>query len=292
MNEKKQQVMKKAYKLFIEKGFQATSIQDILDYSGISKGTFYNYFSSKTELVIQALKVIFQELEKERDALLVEQDSSNIEIFIKQIELQLENNTKIFPLIEEMIYSNDEEIKQFMKHGQLRMINWLYNRFIEIFGESKEPYLLDCALMFLGILQINIKYYSKVNHTTASIYPMVRYSVARIVGMVEEVAEAEEQLIKPELIKNWLADFKKSDQKVKKELYYTVLSLKKSFHNNEDQGKYTELLDFVLDELLFTKHPRKYLIKSAILLLKEDQAISGHEDFEKLNQLVSTYFKD
>ena len=42
MNDRKLHVVNMAHQLFIEKGFQATSIQDILDYSGISKGTFYN----------------------------------------------------------------------------------------------------------------------------------------------------------------------------------------------------------------------------------------------------------
>ncbi len=52
MNNRKQQVVKNAHHLFfVEKGFQAISIQDIIDYSGISKGTFYNYFSSKNELL-------------------------------------------------------------------------------------------------------------------------------------------------------------------------------------------------------------------------------------------------
>ena len=60
MNDRKQHVIKMAHQLFIEKGFQATSIQDILDYSGISKGTFYNYFSSKSELLIAIFKTHLQ----------------------------------------------------------------------------------------------------------------------------------------------------------------------------------------------------------------------------------------
>lgn len=47
MNKRKKHVMDKAHELFIENGFQHTSIQDILAASNISKGTFYNYFSSK-----------------------------------------------------------------------------------------------------------------------------------------------------------------------------------------------------------------------------------------------------
>ena len=52
MNDRKQHVVNMAHQLFINKGVQSTSVQDILEYSGISKGTFYNYFSSKHELLI------------------------------------------------------------------------------------------------------------------------------------------------------------------------------------------------------------------------------------------------
>ncbi len=294
MNDRKQQVMKKAYRLFIEKGFQATSIQDILDYSGISKGTFYNYFSSKNELLIVIFKTIVKKLENERNALLVGQNPSSIEIFIKQIELQLKENekNKIFPLFEEIIVSNDPDLKQLMKHGQLRMIKWLYSRFIDIFGESKKPYLLDCAIMFLGILYMNSKYYAMAYNSTVSIHQMVRYSVARLVKIVEEVAEADDQLIKPELLTSWLPDFEKTDNAFKQELCYAVLALKKAMSHNKEQEKYMELLDFVLDELVHTKNPRKYLIESVLLSMKADQSFAGKDEVQKLHQLVSDYFTE
>lgn len=47
MHERKKQVLRAAHQLFIDKGFHQTSINDIIEYSDISKGTFYNYFSSK-----------------------------------------------------------------------------------------------------------------------------------------------------------------------------------------------------------------------------------------------------
>ncbi|QGS69069.1 TetR family transcriptional regulator [Oceanobacillus sp. 143] len=55
MNDKKKNVVKVAHQLFIEKGFQSTSIQDILDVSGISKGTFYKYFHLKTNYLLPFL---------------------------------------------------------------------------------------------------------------------------------------------------------------------------------------------------------------------------------------------
>ncbi|WP_246483829.1 TetR/AcrR family transcriptional regulator [Heyndrickxia vini] len=87
MKSRKQHVMTVAHQLFIHKGFQATSIQDILEGSSISKGTFYNYFPSKNELLLAIFADSYNELEKKREKLLIGQNRSDIEIFIKQIEL-------------------------------------------------------------------------------------------------------------------------------------------------------------------------------------------------------------
>ena len=92
MNERKQKVIKKAHQLFIDKGFYNTSINDILDYSSISKGTFYNYFSSKNELLMEIFKTMYKDVEIERNDLLIGKDPTDKEIFIKQMELHIEMN--------------------------------------------------------------------------------------------------------------------------------------------------------------------------------------------------------
>ena len=87
MYERKQQVIKNAHQLFIEKGYQATSIQEILDCSGISKGTFYNYFSSKSELLKAVFISINRNFEKERNELLIGKNLDDFEVFIEQVQL-------------------------------------------------------------------------------------------------------------------------------------------------------------------------------------------------------------
>jgi AcrR family transcriptional regulator len=49
--ESRKRIIDAAEKLFGEKGFQATSVQDVLDALGISKGGFYHYFETKMELL-------------------------------------------------------------------------------------------------------------------------------------------------------------------------------------------------------------------------------------------------
>ncbi|MGM0865098.1 MAG: TetR/AcrR family transcriptional regulator [Bacillota bacterium] len=47
----KEKLTEHAVRLFDEKGFTVTSIQDIVESIGVTKGTFYYYFSSKEELL-------------------------------------------------------------------------------------------------------------------------------------------------------------------------------------------------------------------------------------------------
>ncbi|MDF2040019.1 TetR/AcrR family transcriptional regulator [Cytobacillus oceanisediminis] len=289
MNDRKLHVIKKAHQLFLDKGFQATSIQDILEYSGISKGTFYNYFSSKNELLMSIFKTLHKKMEAERDKLLIGQDPSSLEVFTQQIELQMNMNrtNKLVALFEEVLVSNDPELKQFIKEGQLRMVDWIFNRFIEIFGEDKKPYLLDCAVMFLGILHHNVKYYTKFFEFSSSINPVVRYCVERIRKVVEEVSSADEYLLKPELIEN---RFKQTDHRNVYILCKSILTLKKSIQQ-EDQNDCMDLLDFIQEEMVHAKKPRKFLIDSALNSLRSCISFLDAKEFENLEILVSACFK-
>jgi TetR/AcrR family transcriptional repressor of nem operon len=48
-----------AVHLFHERGYNATSVQDIVSEAGVPKGTFYNYFDSKEALAIAASDVSY-----------------------------------------------------------------------------------------------------------------------------------------------------------------------------------------------------------------------------------------
>ncbi|MCQ6276799.1 TetR/AcrR family transcriptional regulator [Bacillus sp. V3B] len=49
---KKQLIMEKALELFAKQGFESTSVQQITEHCGISKGAFYLSFKSKDELIL------------------------------------------------------------------------------------------------------------------------------------------------------------------------------------------------------------------------------------------------
>ena len=50
MNKTKRQIFETSMKLFAEKGYDATSIEEITSVVGVAKGTLYYHFSSKEEI--------------------------------------------------------------------------------------------------------------------------------------------------------------------------------------------------------------------------------------------------
>lgn len=50
-DERRSEILAVANRLFHQKGFEQTSVQEIIDEIGIAKGTFYHYFGSKIELL-------------------------------------------------------------------------------------------------------------------------------------------------------------------------------------------------------------------------------------------------
>ncbi|MFF2177141.1 TetR/AcrR family transcriptional regulator [Lysinibacillus sp. NPDC058147] len=58
---RKQLIMEKALELFSEQGFEATSVQQITERCGISKGAFYLSFKTKDELLISMVEYYLQQ---------------------------------------------------------------------------------------------------------------------------------------------------------------------------------------------------------------------------------------
>src|ERR1700679_2358345 len=49
----RQQMLTAASDLFVQKGYDSTSVEDIAELANVSKGTFYNHFETKEALVIE-----------------------------------------------------------------------------------------------------------------------------------------------------------------------------------------------------------------------------------------------
>jgi AcrR family transcriptional regulator len=69
--EKKDQILEAVIQQFAQKGFSRTTINDIALAAGIGKGTVYEYFSNKEEIVQEAFRYFMRMLEPNFEAILI-----------------------------------------------------------------------------------------------------------------------------------------------------------------------------------------------------------------------------
>ncbi|EOO12660.1 MULTISPECIES: TetR/AcrR family transcriptional regulator [Bacillus] len=294
MNKKKKYVIDKAHELFIEKGYHATSIQDILNHSGISKGSFYNYFSSKGELFKTVFSSILEEIEIERDKLLIGEDCTDITVYIEQVILIMELNkkNKLMQLIEDVIVSNDPELITFIKQSKYLFLNWVYKRFLNIFPENKAIYLMDCAVIFIGILQ-NILHTNNVWNETITTKQIVSYCMDRVNTILEDISKKDIQLFTPDHINELLPQSSYNDF-FNNEFSIATLNLKKTIEKtlNDKEQKittYLSLLHFIQEEIMYNKeNPRIFLIESALSTLKNSHELNKRQEYIQYEEILKS----
>lgn len=163
MINKKKMVVEQALSLFVEKGITKTSIQDILTRSGISKGTFYNYFSSKTECIEAILEQARYDATLMRSELMLGKDAQDTDVFINQISvLSNINRTRGLDVVfEELLHSGILELKKLVLKHRIIEFEWFSNRLIELFGEDIRDVAFEAAIMYYGMHQ-HLSFVSKL----------------------------------------------------------------------------------------------------------------------------------
>lgn len=87
----KSKIVNAAWRLFYEQGYENTTVEEIIDESGTSKGSFYHYFDGKDAL-LSTLSTLFDEKYQELEPRLTE--------FSTAMEKLLFLNRELFALIE------------------------------------------------------------------------------------------------------------------------------------------------------------------------------------------------
>ncbi|PGY13027.1 TetR/AcrR family transcriptional regulator [Bacillus sp. AFS031507] len=293
MNKKKRNVIDKAHELFIEKGYHATSIQDILNHSGISKGSFYNYFISKGELFKAVYNLILDNMKMERDKLLIGEDITDKDIFIEQVHFMIEHNrkNKLNQLIEDVLVSNEPELIKFIKQGRYLYLKWIYGRFLNIFPNNQAKYMVDCAVLYLGMME-HILNTSNVLHRTIPLRQIAAYCLERVMTILDDISRKDIQLFVPEDINQLLP---KSDYHdfFNNEFSMATLNVKKVIEKkfeaeNPKSATYINLLYFIQEELMNNKvDPREFLIESALTTLKTVSEIINTNEFNRYEQMLA-----
>lgn len=196
MNDRKLHVLLTAQRLFIDKGYVTTSIQDIIEAAQISKGTFYNYFSSKNECLMAIFEFAHEEAIVRRRELMHGKDKRDKNILAEQILVRMHVNREhnLLSIYEAVFYSGDNELRSFVRKRHLMELKWLTTRLTDVYGEEAEPYVLDCAVMILGVIQHLIHFLSSATEAIA-IDDLVHFTIRRVDAIMEDMIRNEDTLL-------------------------------------------------------------------------------------------------
>lgn len=90
----KGKIITAAWDLFYEQGYEDTTVEEIIDMSGTSKGSFYHYFEGKDALLGSLSYIFDEEYEKLQSSIDASMHSFDVLLFL---------NSKLFSFIEERI---------------------------------------------------------------------------------------------------------------------------------------------------------------------------------------------
>ena len=121
----KAKIKQHSLRLFEQKGFSATSIQDIVEALGVTKGNFYYYYPSKEQLLMDIHSNYIDDLLRRQKAIETAQMSNReklqaiVELLIRDIQDHGPSGRVFFREMRHLALDNAKEIKQ--KREQFRL---------------------------------------------------------------------------------------------------------------------------------------------------------------------------
>ncbi len=207
MNEKKQLVINTAMKLFAQNGYHATSMQEVADKCGIAKGSLYNYFSSKEDLLLSVYQYYYNLM---RGNILKAVEKSGLEP-LEQLRLKVEMQLKELMRFREFIqmqmreqaFPINDEISAFLLKTRSDSINWYAEHIIRIYGEKMRSHAYDGAALLNGILKEYVGFII-FDRQTFDIHRLSAFIVNRFNSMALGLMEDSDIILSTDTVKDFL----------------------------------------------------------------------------------------
>ncbi|MEB7772454.1 MULTISPECIES: TetR/AcrR family transcriptional regulator [Kurthia] len=259
MNNRKRQVILASLKLFAKKGFHSTSIQDILDEAHISKGTFYNYFSSKKDCLVAILEIGRSDATLRKAELLIGKNLSDKSVLAAQIStiMQVNRERDLLPIFESILHSGDQELKKIVKEYHLKEMEWLSRRLVDVYGERIVPYRYDATILLFGMIHQMLH----IGSMTAgeAIDPVVtsKYALRQLDLIVPSLIENNDYYLGPDL-QNYIFENTKYEVPTRDEILDQLKGFRGCLESDIPESC-IEYTDCLIEEFSMEK-PRYYII--------------------------------
>lgn len=152
---KKQLIMEKSLELFAKQGFEATSVQQITDHCGISKGAFYLSFKSKDELIVALIDHFMRQFTADIDYVVNhEQNDADLLYNFYYTTFQSFNKHSDFAkiLMKEPTQSFNEELFTKLHNYNKSLEKIILSMIDRLYGEQANDLKYDLAFCIKGFM--------------------------------------------------------------------------------------------------------------------------------------------
>jgi TetR/AcrR family transcriptional regulator, cholesterol catabolism regulator len=290
------QFIETAMKLFGEKGYHSTSIQDIVDAWGISKGAFYHHFSSKEDLMLAIIRHYFEKMMA--NITVISHDSgSEKERFIQQIAAHFANMHEHKDFLQMMMNEQLPKISHDIHHYLLKqyanIFSWYCDRLIEVYGTEVERYVLDVATMLNGMIrQYMFCFILQANKFHAE--ELARFLVRRLDAIIASFSHEETPILNKEMLKPLMEIEEKERRVLREKISAHIAHIQKKILSlsldKKVQHELRDALDALEAELMNEESaPRKYVVQGILLYIENQHIPLLADDLASLAESIQQY---
>ncbi|KGE20344.1 TetR/AcrR family transcriptional regulator [Paenibacillus wynnii] len=288
--DKKEKIIKTAMQLFAVKGSIATSMQEIAELCGISKGSLYLVFKSKEELVRSIYIYCFQMI---RDPLLQTEEeifTSPQEKLQKQIEILLDHVYELREFLQRQIQdfagSGQKDVPEWMRKSSIPVMQWFQAKLETLYGKEVLPYTGDLILLVHGMISSYVRVIFQPDNPVST-----TRMAEHLVNLVDIVAAGllagkPQPLIPDPIITSWMEDgegcLRKNPLQLIKEM-----KQKLSITTTMDPRQLEDTLEslIILEKEILVTHPRRAIVQGMMSNLESCTELT--ENLRDLKKLVS-----
>jgi AcrR family transcriptional regulator len=297
MSDKQTRIIETAMKLFSQKGYHSTSIQEIAENSGIAKGSIYNYFSSKEDLFMSIFKHYHERLfnrvsQIEKDGTLSERD-----MFIKQLHIQfqqfLSQKDFIHMQMRQQIIQVNDEIRNYMFKVRAELFNWYCQRIRQIYGPKTEKFVFDLATILSGMMR-EYMFYIIVEDKDIDLEQLAKYIISRLEDIIDGLEEHEEVLLDCGMMENYIHLQDHQRKKATMQLHHILEqmgALAEEAALDEDQKtKAFSSLDALKEEIKDNlAEPKFVVIESLLFFLRHLNIPEADSHLDAFSKIINTH---
>lgn len=291
MEDKKIDIMHAAMQFFSKKGFQSTSMQEIANESGMSKGSLYNYFESKEELLIEVFKFNHDNMVGKAKYINIDDTLEPKEKFKKTLIVEfegiLENKEYYNLLTKSLLFEKNKQIRPLMQQVRAEMTDWHKDVLLQVYGDDVEPIIWDTVITLQGILK---EYMSIVIQDTEklSLTDIASY-VVEIVDAIIHRQKNSQALLKDEMMTDYkILEKNRKWISVEEQLLQTLTHFRLIIKTEDTPLKTRKELESTISffkEELKEKNPRIFLLNS--LLANLEKNTKRKEELKTIKTLIA-----